>query len=168
MRLDALLVPAAMAVLLRSGAARARLIPWLCLWPAAAIALIAIVSIGTLPRLQPLALAWLSPILILGTMLRPRSFFARFLELAPLRVIGRLSYSIYLWQQLFFVAHYGATAPPLAWLQTWPACLLATLGIAAVSYSWIERPCVELGHRLAGLGRTAPIGEPSHTVGAEA
>jgi len=41
-------------------------------------------------------------LLVFFTVTDPGSLLGRFLELAPLRFIGRLSYSLYLWQQLYF------------------------------------------------------------------
>ena len=147
-RLDALLIPAAIAILLRRSDIRAKLIPWLRFWPAIALLLVAIISFDRPSRFVPLALAWLMPVLLLGTMLRPRSLFARFLELAPLRYIGRLSYSIYLWQQLFFVSHYGSPSAHIALLQRWPACLIMTMVAALFSYYFVEQPFLRLGRRV--------------------
>jgi peptidoglycan/LPS O-acetylase OafA/YrhL len=157
-RLDALLVPAGLAILLRGGEARARLIPWLRFWPAVAVLLLGVISLDRASRLEPLALAWLMPMVVLGTMLRPRSWFARFLELAPLRYLGRLSYSLYLWQQLFFVSHYGSESAHIAWLQRWPMCLLMTLAAAMFSYYLVERPFLRAG-RWVIARRSAPADE---------
>ena len=147
-RLDALFVPAAIAILIRHSEVRAWLIPWLRFWPVLAVLLLAVISLHRPLRIAPLALAWLMPFVILGTMLRPRSWFARFLELAPLRYIGRFSYSMYLWQQLFFVSHYGSEAAHIAWLQRWPLCLIATLTAAMFSYYFVERPFLRIGHSM--------------------
>ena len=148
-RLDALVVPAALAILLQSRSLRDRLTPWLRLWPLLAFAVFALVIFGWAPRLQPLALAWSMPFFVLGTLLRPQSLFARFLELPLMRYFGRLSYSIYVWQQLFFVGHFGAPAPHIAILQRWPLAPIATIGCAMLSYYLIERPAIRVGHRLA-------------------
>lgn len=53
-----------------------------------------------LPLFQ-LQLALLFPCLLMSTVLFPRSALGRVLELPWVRWIGALSYSIYLWQQLF-------------------------------------------------------------------
>jgi peptidoglycan/LPS O-acetylase OafA/YrhL len=42
------------------------------------------------------------PVLIAATMLHSSSWTTRFLELPPMQFIGRISYSLYLWQELFF------------------------------------------------------------------
>jgi peptidoglycan/LPS O-acetylase OafA/YrhL len=44
------------------------------------------------------------PLLLTATMLHPGSLTTRFLELAPIRFIGRISYSLYIWQMLFLNA----------------------------------------------------------------
>lgn len=159
MRLDALLVPASISILLQQKDFRERLISWLRLWPLLAVFLMGVISIGSLPRLETLSLAWLSPFLILGTMLRPHSLFGRFLELAPLRYIGRLSYSLYLWQQLFFVSHFGAISGKISTFQHWPLKLVMTLACSMFSYYFVERPLIRLGHRVAS---TSVVNRASH------
>jgi len=91
------------------------------------------------------------PFLIVCTMLHPASYVSRFLELAPLRHLGKISYSIYLWQQLFFVREQGSMGVqwPLSLAQNWPWCLVGVLLIANASYYFVERPFMRLGHRLA-------------------
>jgi peptidoglycan/LPS O-acetylase OafA/YrhL len=150
-RLDALLVPAALAILLGNQRLRDRVTPFLRLWPLLASATFGMVILGWAPRLQPLALAWSVPFFVLGTLLRPQSLFARFLELPAMRYLGRLSYSIYLWQQLFFVGHFGSPAPHLAILQRWPIAPIVTLVCAMLSYYLIERPAIRAGHRLVAI-----------------
>lgn len=149
MRLDALLVPAALAILLQTKQSQDRIRPWLRLWPLAALLLIAEITHPLLPRLDQTLLAWLLPFFILGTMLRPHSLFARFLELPFMRYIGRLSYSLYLWQQIFFIGHFGSGATVLGPFQRWPLCLVTTLAAALFSYYFVERPLIRLGHRVA-------------------
>jgi peptidoglycan/LPS O-acetylase OafA/YrhL len=68
--------------------------------------------------------------------------FLRALEWPALAWIGRLSYSLYLWQQLFCV-------PRTGWaLEAWPANLAATFALAAASYYLVERPALRLRGRL--------------------
>lgn len=73
----------------------------------------------------------------------------RLLELRPVVFVGTLSYSIYLWQQLFF------NPQPQAWICRFPFNVLATLAAAWLSYTLIERPFLSLRHRFA-----APQGPP--------
>ena len=84
--------------------------------------------------------------IVAGTVLRPETLFGRVLELRWMRWVGRLSYSLYLWQQLLLLP--GAKSP---WgrLQHFPLNLVLLIAIAALSYEFIERPLIRLGHRLA-------------------
>jgi peptidoglycan/LPS O-acetylase OafA/YrhL len=45
-----------------------------------------------------------------STVVRPHCFLGRMLELPIFRLIGHLSYSIYVWQS-FFLVNYGANRP---------------------------------------------------------
>jgi peptidoglycan/LPS O-acetylase OafA/YrhL len=90
--------------------------------------------------------AFVIPLLILGTVYNAGAAPGRFLELAPLRWVGRLSYSLYLWQQLFFVSLVG---PPTSAVQRFPLNAVALLACAAASYYLVEKPMMRLGHRLA-------------------
>lgn len=156
-RLDALLVPAMLAVLLRGTGIRKKVEPWLRLWPLTLILLAFSLNPVTPVGIQLTLSAWLLPIAVLGTMLHPLSWVSRLLEFAPLRYVGRLSYSLYLWQQLFFVAHWGAPAKHIGFLQHWPISMLATAGCALASYYAIERPMIQLGHKwVSGLPGDKP------------
>jgi peptidoglycan/LPS O-acetylase OafA/YrhL len=149
-RLDALLVPAAFAILLQNEDFRRRLIPFLRFWPLLALVILTVVTKNWVPRLQPLMIAWGMPFFIMGTMLRPQSLFSRFLELPWMRYIGRLSYSVYLWHVLFFVGHFNAPFPALSAVQRWPLCIVMTMACSMLSYYLIERPVIRLGHRVTG------------------
>ena len=85
----------------------------------------------------PLCIAWL-----IGSSLYRQSWLTDILKIKPLQFIGLISYSLYLWQQLF-------TAHPSfyqgdSWLLFSPLVFL----FAAMSYYLVERPCVRLGRRL--------------------
>jgi len=86
----------------------------------------------------------LIPVLLYGTTLHPASYAGRFLENAFVRWIGRISYSLYLWQQVFFIARFAPPAVP----QTFPLNALGLLACAGASYYLIERPMITIGHRL--------------------
>ncbi|MGA8763827.1 MAG: acyltransferase, partial [Candidatus Sulfotelmatobacter sp.] len=84
--------------------------------------------------------------LVAGTTLRPTGIVGRLLENRVMKWVGRLSYSLYLWQQLFLIQ--GA-AYPLSVLQRFPLNLAVLLLMATLSYELVERPMIRLGHRLA-------------------
>ena len=162
-RLDALLIPAVCAILMT--------IPWwqralsavVRFWPCAAVLVVYLVTTDRFPVLSRLAESYLIPLVLLGTVLYPGGILARFLELAPLRWIGRLSYSLYLWQQMFFSGHYYQ---PLGIWQTFPWRWILLVACAAASYYWIERPMMRLGHRLAPPATPGRAELEAHTVAA--
>ena len=92
--------------------------------------------------------ALLMPLLILGTQMHSERWPGRILETPVFRWVGRLSYSLYLWQQLFLVWSEDRVAV-LAWLQSFPVNLLAVFACASFSMLLIETPLIRLGHRLA-------------------
>ncbi|MDB5913646.1 MAG: acyltransferase 3 [Ramlibacter sp.] len=105
----------------------------------------------------------LLPLLIYGTVRSPNWALSRLLELAPLRFVGRISFSLYLWQQLFLVAARSETgAGALSHLQTFPFNIAAAFGCAVVSYYLVERPCIRWGHHLARPRRKDVLTAPMH------
>ncbi|HLY41351.1 MAG TPA: acyltransferase [Terracidiphilus sp.] len=160
LRINALLFPALLAILLRREPVRAFCTKWatpLFILLVFGFALIAALRLGIVPA-DWLVLPFALPFLVAGTALRPASHVSRLLELAPLRWMGRISYSVYLWQQLFFI---GSNVPyraarPLGFLQVAPWNLLALVLVASASYFLIEKPFIRLGHRLA------PPATPGH------
>jgi peptidoglycan/LPS O-acetylase OafA/YrhL len=103
------------------------------------------------------------PVLIAGTVLRPRSVLGRVLENPVMRWIGRLSYSLYLWE-LFFVYYPGVPTTLGVW-QTFPVNLIAAVGCATASYYLVERPLIRVGHRLApAMSRDAREGASATTA----
>jgi peptidoglycan/LPS O-acetylase OafA/YrhL len=101
------------------------------------------------------------PIILAATMLSPGDPLSRALEWGPVRWLGRLSYSLYLWQQIFFVMHVNRKVPMLQPLQDFPYNLIALLICATASYYILERPLTRLGHRLA---RPVNAGRAEHPV----
>ncbi|MDQ2930825.1 MAG: acyltransferase [Gemmatimonadota bacterium] len=91
--------------------------------------------------------AMIVPVIIVGTVMRPRSVVGRVLESPVMRWIGRLSYSLYLWE--FFFVYYPGVPTTLGVWQTFPVNLVAAVVCAAASYYLVERPLVRIGHRLA-------------------
>lgn len=63
----------------------------------------------------------------------------------PLLYLGQISYSLYLWHS-FVIIVIPLTGSAALTMLLW---LLATVGIAALTYRWIERPGMALGQRLA-------------------
>ncbi len=145
-RLDALLIPALCAILLAKPWWHRVLATTARFWPVLAVLTVYLITTDHVPVVTRLGESFLIPLVLLGTVLYPGGIAARFLELAPLRWIGRLSYSLYLWQQMFFTGHYFS---PLGPWQRFPLNWLLLFGVAAASYYCVERPLMKLGHRLA-------------------
>lgn len=105
------------------------------------------VPITTFDPINGLIAPLLMPFLILSTMLHPEAWLSQFLEWQPMRAIGRVSYGIYLWQQIYFNSSYYPDWP----LGRVPQILLAGLVILCIlsSYFLVEKPLIRLGHRLA-------------------
>jgi peptidoglycan/LPS O-acetylase OafA/YrhL len=76
--------------------------------------------------------------------------FSTALEWAPLRWLGRISYSLYLWQQLFCME---STGP---WYERFPQNIGVALACAVASYWLIEQPVLRLRERLGPAGAAAP------------
>jgi peptidoglycan/LPS O-acetylase OafA/YrhL len=147
-RLDALLFPAIFAVLVQSPQIKERMMKWLRFWPLLLIPIIVLETYWEGHSWEMTLFALLMPLLVLGSVLNPYGYLAMVLEWAPLRYIGRISYSLYLWQELFLVGHYYGKFP-LGVLQDTPLRYLAAFSFAAGSYHLLERPLIKLGHRLA-------------------
>ena len=107
------------------------------------------------------------PLLIAATTLHPKSWTTRFLELAPLRFVGRISYSLYLWQEIFFDPFAPAPAPPHSFRSQVLLCWIATFGCATASYYLIETPLIRYGHELARKFDARELEETQVLVSAE-
>ena len=148
-RLDSLFLPALMAILIRQNTLRIWFRRSGYLWPLTLAVLIAFITWMPENFGYFIGLAALMPILVLGTVLYPKSILSRFLELQPLRYIGRISYSLYLWQMLFFVGHSDTNVNTLGLFQHAPLNYIATFVCAVASYYLLEKPAMRFGHQLA-------------------
>jgi peptidoglycan/LPS O-acetylase OafA/YrhL len=146
MRVDELLIPAFLAVWIYRGSHQQRLKRLLPSW---SFFILFPLYIRLLWNYELSAMtACVAPLLLLSTVYHPHMFIGRILESKPMRWIGRLSYSLYLWQQLF-ICYRFVGYKPLGILETPPFNLLMTIACAAASFYLVELPSVRLGHRLA-------------------
>lgn len=87
------------------------------------------------------------------------SMIQKFLELPPIRFIGLISYSLYLWHWplLVFARYHNGMQPLAPWL---PWILLAvSLALAAATYRWVETPARHRNRQAAdGTSRGAIFG----------
>ncbi len=89
----------------------------------------------------------LLPAILISVIYWPRSRLFRVLESAPLRWIGRISYGLYLWQQLFFAPSSVVTLSAAA--KVFLPRLALTFTAAIASYYLLERPLLRYGHTVS-------------------
>ena len=102
-----------------------------------------------LSRPIPLAAVWQAivvPLMLLSTVTHEHWWISRVLELKILRWVGRISYSLYLWQQMFLVPKWEPHVLPLVQNPQW-AVAVAFLA-ATASYYVVEKPMIILGRSL--------------------
>jgi peptidoglycan/LPS O-acetylase OafA/YrhL len=82
-------------------------------------------------------------------VIREKSIISRLLNFPLIAGIGTLSYSLYIWQELFLRNQYFPDAPPHAyWWTTFPQNIACTFIAAGLSYVLIEYPFLKLKDRL--------------------
>ncbi|MES1261128.1 MAG: hypothetical protein ABUS49_05260, partial [Acidobacteriota bacterium] len=153
MRLHSLLFPALLVIVLyRSPRLRDFLARWLRPWLALVLFggwYVVFHKFGPDQSIRQIVIPVWFPLIVASTMLAPRSLLGRVLELAPLRFVGRLSFSLYLWQQIFMLRQGGPVGNALAHLQVFPLNYATAFVCAMASYFLVEKRFIRLGHRLA-------------------
>ncbi|WP_420239745.1 acyltransferase family protein [Telmatobacter bradus] len=146
-RLDSLLFAALLAIILYSGNEGKILRFLLRFWPVMLLIcflVLTFLSVRVYSTLIPICL----PFVIFGSMRNTGSLSGLLLESPPLRFVGKVSYSLYLWQTLFCVGHI-TSQHPLGIFQVWPINFLFAFSAAIASYYLVEKPMIRLGHKLA-------------------
>jgi peptidoglycan/LPS O-acetylase OafA/YrhL len=154
-RLDAFLAPCLLAILLhQSPALREKLRRWLS--PLTLFGLVALIGLtyfasrswASADAAHKTLQAMVIPLIVTGTALNSESWPGRILECRPLRFVGRISYSLYIW-------------PAVLALPTVPIAIrLGSLIAAVASYYLIERPFIGMGARLVrrqALAKTVSV-----------
>ena len=88
-------------------------------------------------------------LLIHRSVFTPKDSVGVFLNWRPLAFIGVLSYSLYVWQQLFLNRNSSS------WINAFPQNILFAVAAALASYYMIEKPMLGLRRRLRARSRHA-------------
>jgi peptidoglycan/LPS O-acetylase OafA/YrhL len=95
---------------------------------------------------------------VCATLVEPNAWVGRVLEFSGLRWIGRLSYSLYIWQQLFL--GFGVVFLPFGIFSRFPINVVSAVAISCLSYYLMERPLMRLGHEItSGASRLNQVPE---------
>ncbi len=152
-RMDGLLWGCAAALVWRAPRVRARL------EGRGNLSLIAVAIMVLLLIVRPpgsvAMLALLMPVPILLTAADANCWMTRALDLPPALWLGRLSYSVYIWQMLFLPAYGIPISLGTAQRLPWNVALIVAL--ACISYYAIERPLRRIGRRLAQSSGAKPV-----------
>ena len=151
MRLDAFMFACLLAILVRDPESGPRLIailvrPSVRIAAVLALAVVWVVSIRVeMQATRFLIQSALLPLIVVSAVYSPADWFGRLLESRPLKWLGHVSYSVYLWQMPFL------TPPPdlhSAALWFLPRTALVML-VAYLSYRVVEMPGMIYGRTLA-------------------
>jgi peptidoglycan/LPS O-acetylase OafA/YrhL len=160
-RICSLLIPAIFAVALRRDATQRALIRYTRSWITILSATLILITLEeyvgrrhlrfsgacltlTSTLIDPIMLS----MLLISTIFHPTNRLARLLELPGLRFVGALSYSLYLWQQIFFVVPFAAVQNRSIFSeQPWIVRVFATAALAYGSYRLVERPMIKIGQK---------------------
>ena len=118
------------------------LIPWVTMQFHEHYYYLYMLTVGT--TLRALAVVFI----MLWVIQHPTSLLGRVLSFSILRYIGILSYSLYLWQQLFL------TTKNSSWSGAFPVNLVACFVAAGLSYWLIESPFLRLRDRFRAAPRS--------------
>jgi peptidoglycan/LPS O-acetylase OafA/YrhL len=146
LRLDALLWGCVFAFLLNDGEQREQMFQQLRLPVWIALAGVLAASMVWYSQLTSLWVAAVIPMLLIGTAIHPQWLVSRALDFAPVTWLGRISYSLYLWQGLFLPAGWE---PHPGWWTVWPWNVALCFSAAVASYYIIEKPLMRVGRRIA-------------------
>jgi peptidoglycan/LPS O-acetylase OafA/YrhL len=161
-RVDGLMWGCLLAAAMQTPAARAWLQKRLTgpvFFALVAILVLLLVGFDSPPSHRTLVAAFM-PFLVAHTVLHADGFMGRMLELSALKWVGRLSYSLYIWQMVFLVPH----DRPLGVLQAFPLNLTCALICASLSYYLLEKPMIKIGRRL-GSPSARPLSIQPPVVG---
>jgi len=91
----------------------------------------------------------LASLILVNLLLSSQSTYLRIFSHPLAAWLGRLSYSLYLWQQLFTIGQYNSWAR----LRVFPINLIVSFVLASISYYFIEKPFLNLKERIGHATR---------------
>jgi peptidoglycan/LPS O-acetylase OafA/YrhL len=94
---------------------------------------------------------FLAAALILNLVVMGKSIFSTWLSHPWLVFMGKLSYSIYLWQQIFIFSK----DPDWSWVRVFPIDLIFAMAAGVTSYYLIERPFLKLKDSLPHMAKAS-------------
>lgn len=158
-------------VILASHEKSYRVLTWPLLCVAAGVMLFAVDLLYTPHMARGWVMGWVANMvgayLIIGAIIGGRAKgVMTFLGTKSMRKIGRISYSIYLFQFAVLFAmtpiavKFGVANFPWLWghFALAAVCVGATIGLAALGYEWIEKPSIWAGRRVAAMVGTRLLG----------
>lgn len=146
-RIDELLNGLLLALAIQNAAVRAWLTRHLTTVKTFLLLAIAVALLTVLGRSGIVRVGLAAPLIIAHTILRPNAILGRILEWTPLRWLGLVSYSLYIWQQLFLAQPGEMATGPLRSLQQSIWSLPMALIFATASMKLVEVPMTQLGRR---------------------
>ena len=167
--LVALLVASLFALWLRNSRFRAACERWLNPWVGLVLCALCVTRwihpFHHLPQNELLGLATKSllfPLALISLILHPRNIVTRLFDTAPARFVGKISYSLYLWQSLFLTLGEDYSSWPIHPLQKPFVGIACTFACAIASYYFIETPLISAGRRfIASLPARQPLPIPA-------
>ena len=144
LRLDALMWGCVAALVLSDERQRQRIQGGFRQWMFWLMAAACVACTVIYSQLTSLWLAMLIPAALAGASQHPRWSVTRFLDLPWMQYLGRISYSLYLWQQIFLRPGWEP-----AGLIAAPWNLLAIAVVSVASYKFLEKPCITVGRRIS-------------------
>lgn len=94
---------------------------------------------------------------IASTLIVKEGLVYKWLNLNPLIWLGTISYSLYIWQELFLI--HKDNLYPIGPLNLFPYNVMALLVVASCSYCFVEQPFSRFGHGLAKFPKRSTLPE---------
>jgi peptidoglycan/LPS O-acetylase OafA/YrhL len=106
-------------------------------------------------------------VILAAFLLRPTSQMAAPFRTSPMRMLGRLSYSLYLWHVPIFTIFSKERHPDTSRVLLVVTKVVVSAAAAVTSYYVVERPAIEYGRRLRERRRAAKMLQRSPAVASE-